>query len=326
MAFNPDILKKFTAQKQPKKEILYCNKKTSQKLKGSVTEFEGAKLLTYSENFPVYPNLPCKELFISECDSCLELLPGVRAKKAAKLKASGLQGIRDAQKHEKHGINAQNLKDLHEHTPETITKKLRERLSGSNRLFYLMLGLFKPEDLLFLDLETRSLFSETQIITIGAGIYQAGSFTVNQFTALNPDAEYEALMLLDSISKRHKAIVSYNGRSFDIPFVISRFSYYGLRHAAARFRDLVNFDLLHYCRQAFPEASGHSLKEMEVYVLKEFRDNDIDGSEVDFHYSVWLKTQNPEHINLITSHNAIDVRSMALILNKLGEKWGKQKN
>jgi|GEM_PF-1039388 len=321
MAFNPDILKKFTAQKQAQEEPVYITKE--EQLKGRITEVEGAKLLTYSEPFKITPKFPSKDLFAQECESCLELLPGVRAKKAAKLKEAGVHKISDAKGHEKHGKHAEGLKGLHELTPETITKKLRERLSGSNRLFYLMLSLYKPEDLLFIDLETRSLYSETQIITIGTGIYENSSFVVNQFTALNPDAEYEALMLLDSISAGHKALVSYNGRSFDVPFIISRFSYYGLRHAASRFRDLVNFDLLHYCRQAFSEASGHSLKEMEVYILKQFRDGDIDGSEVDYHYSKWLKTHKPEHINLITSHNVIDVKSMALVLNKLGEKWAK---
>jgi len=322
MAFNPDILKKFTASKKPEKEVPYSIKEAG--LKGNITEVEGAKLLTYNENFAISPSLPSPELFKNECECCLELLPGVRAKKAEKLKSTGIHKIQDALSHEKHKKHAQDLSDILSFTPEELTKRLRTRLSGSNRLFYLMSGLYNPKDLLFLDLETRSLFSETQIITIGTGYYAGNkTFSVNQFTALNPDAEYEALMYLDTLSSKFKALVTYNGRSFDVPFTISRFSYYGLRNAAKRFSGLINFDLLHYCRAAFSAALAHSLKEMEMYLLKEYRDNDIDGSEVDYHYTRWLKLHKPEDINLITSHNVIDVRSMALVLNKLGEKWAK---
>lgn len=322
MAFNPDILKKFTAQKKNEKQIPYTVKEAG--LKGDITEVEGAKLLTYSENFAISPSLPPAELFNNECECCLELLPGVRAKKAEKLKNVGIRRIKDALSHEKHKKHAQDLSEILSYTPEELSIRLRERLSGSNRLFYLMSGLYAPKDLLFLDLETRSLFSETQIITIGTGYYADDkTFTVSQFTALNPDAEYEALMYLDALSLKFKALVTYNGRSFDVPFTNSRFSYYGLRNAAKRFSGFINFDLLHYCRAAFSKAPAHSLKEMEMYLLKEFRDNDIDGSEVDYHYSRWLKLNKPEDINLITSHNVTDVRSMALVLNKLGEKWAK---
>ena len=80
MAFNPDILKKFTALKKTEKEIPHTVKEAG--LKGDITEVEGAKLLTYNENFAISPSLPPAELFNSECECCLELLPGVRAKKA----------------------------------------------------------------------------------------------------------------------------------------------------------------------------------------------------------------------------------------------------
>ena len=104
MAFNPDILKKFTALKKNEKQIPYTVKEAG--LKGDITEVEGAKLLTYSENFAISPSLPPAELFNNECECCLELLPGVRAKKAEKLKNVGIRRIKDALSHEKHKKHA----------------------------------------------------------------------------------------------------------------------------------------------------------------------------------------------------------------------------
>ena len=90
--------------------------------------------------------------------------------------------------------------------------------------------------LLFLDLETTGLFSGagTQAFLIGCAAIDGTSIRVRQF--LLPGFEHERALLseLQEWARDHGAICTYNGRTFDVPLIETRFLFHRVPCAARR--------------------------------------------------------------------------------------------
>jgi len=315
MDFNPDILARFkkTGDIKPAADAA--------KLPGKIVHKDGAKLLVSTDSSPLSLSLPSVSEFASGYESCLELIYGVREKKTQKFAECGIKNLHDARKHEDYGKEAGRILDALDKGFDSVRTVLYDRFSSSHRMFFMLLSYFKKEDLLFVDIETRSLNVETSIITIGAGYFEDGSFRVDQFTALNEAGEYEALQEFKKLLSGKKAFVTFNGRAFDIPYIDNRLAYYGDASVCLA-DDFHNFDLLHFSRCAFKGMyESYRLKEIEAHILKKFRKDDIDGSEVDFYYTRYLETHNANFINPIIFHNNIDIVSLAELTAKLTQVW-----
>ena len=204
---------------------------------------------------------------------------------------------------------------------EDIKLALSSRFSSSHKLFFLLLSYFAPEELLFVDIETKSLNFETSIIQIGAGYFTNGKFKVLQFTAMEDAAEYELLEEFKKLLPGKKAFVTFNGRGFDIPFIDGRMGYYG-SYPETDIIEMHNFDLLHFSRCAFKGAyESFRLKEIEKNILKKQRTNDIEGAEAEIYYSRYLQTKNFKYLEPIIYHNYEDIVSLAVLLNRLIREW-----
>jgi uncharacterized protein len=316
MDFNPDILAKFKKTGDIKPAASAAG------LPGKIVNNDGAKLLVSTgKTAGISLTMPGISEFAAGYESCLELIYGVREKKTQKFAECGIKNLHDARKHEDYGKEAGRILEALDKGFESVRMVLNYRFSSSHRMFFMLLSYFKKEDLLFVDIETRSLNVETSIITIGAGYFEDGAFRVDQFTALNEAGEYEALQEFKKLLKGKKAFVTFNGKAFDIPYIDNRLAYYG-DTASSLTDDFHNFDLLHFSRCAFKGMyESYRLKEIEARILNKYRKDDIDGSEVDYYYSRYLQTHNANFINPIIFHNRIDVVSMAELTAKLVEAW-----
>ena len=317
MEFNPDILAKFrkSGEIKPASEI----KKSA--LPGRVITRNGGRFLIseYSTD-NISLDLPFRSQFASAYESCLELIYGVREKKAGKFSECGIKNLHDASRHEHFGEEAGRILSALDGGFDGVKTVLEGRFSSSHRMFFLLLSYFNKEDLLFVDIETRSLNFETALIEIGAGFYKGNIFTVVQLTALDEAGEFEVLEEFKTLLEGKKAFVTFNGRSFDIPFIDSRYAYYA--GPLPELGNMYNFDLLHFSRCAFKNMyESYRLKEIEARVLKKHREHDIDGSEVDYYYSRWLQTGNANFINPIIFHNKVDIVSLAELTAKLIDVW-----
>lgn len=315
MDFNPDIIGKF----RKTGEIKLAAAATG--LPGKIIHKDGAKLLLSTDKTPMSLSLPSVSEFAAGYSNCLELIYGVREKKTLKFAECGIKNLHDAKKHEDYGKEAGRILEALDSGFEEIRSVLNDRFSSSHRMFFMLLSYFKKEELLFVDIETRSLNVETAIIMIGAGYFEDGAYRVDQFTALNESGEYEVLQEFKKLLKGKKAFVTFNGKAFDIPYIDNRLAYYGDTSCSLS-EDYHNFDLLHFSRCAFKgKYESYRLKEMEAQLLKKFRKDDIDGSEVDYYYSRYLQTHNANFINPIIYHNKIDIESLAELTSKLVETW-----
>ena len=83
----------------------------------------------------------------------------------------------------------------------------------------------EPEEILFLDTETTGLSGGvgTVAFQIGVGYFTHSGFVVEQFLMHDYPEEPDMLQALNALMKRFSIICTFNGRTFDIPLLKSRF-------------------------------------------------------------------------------------------------------
>lgn len=191
---------------------------------------------------------------------------------------------------------------------------------------------FNLEDLLFIDIETMGSYN-SPIIIIGLGFYRKENFEIHVLFARNFTEEIAICEhLKNKVLPHFRCFVSYNGKSFDIPYISNRFLYYFDENPMITEEDipykdyntkLHHIDLYHNCRRRFKEHfEGFTLTNMEEKILNLKREIDIPGILVGLCYRKYLE-DNLKHTGLIKKiieHNYYDIYSMPLILQKLLEE------
>ncbi|MFX0018276.1 MAG: ribonuclease H-like domain-containing protein [Promethearchaeota archaeon] len=191
---------------------------------------------------------------------------------------------------------------------------------------------FNLEDLLFLDIETMGSYN-SPIIMIGLGFYRKEIFEIHILFARDFTEEIAICEhLKHEVLPHFKCFVSYNGKSFDIPYISNRFLYYFDENPMITEEDVPyenyntkfhHIDLYHNCRRKFKEDfEGFTLNNMEEKMLNITREIDIPGILVGLCYRKYLEDplRSIGLIKKIIEHNYYDVYSMPLILQKLLEK------
>src|SRR5262245_9414893 len=114
-------------------------------------------------------------------------------------------------------------------------------------------------NLLFIDLETTGLAggAGTYAFLVGCGWFDGGRFRVRQFVLTSFAAERALLEALVPIARDAGTVVTYNGKSFDLPLVETRFS---LHRMDTPFAEMPHIDMLHPARRLWRgrEPSGSS--------------------------------------------------------------------
>jgi uncharacterized protein YprB with RNaseH-like and TPR domain len=188
--------------------------------------------------------------------------------------------------------------------------------------------IFDPERCLFLDTETTGLShgAGTVAFLVGAGYIRRGVMTVEQFFMRDYSDEPDLLCRLKALMEDFDCVVTFNGRTFDMPLLETRFTMNRLRDHP----ELFNLDLLPPARRAWKlRIESCRLANIEKQILGIERENDLPGSEVPARYFEFLKTGDMELVNDIIRHNRQDIFSLAHLLSRLCEVYAQpeiQKN
>ncbi len=176
---------------------------------------------------------------------------------------------------------------------------------------------------LFLDTETTGLAGGTGTLPfmVGAGRFTPSGFVTSQIFTRNPSEERAQLELLDRMMSGVTSIVTYNGKSFDIPILKTR---YVMNSLPSPFSDILHFDLLPLSRRLWRRRlESRSLKYIETEVLGFARSQmEVPGWEVPVIYFNYLRTGDPSQLAGVFYHNAIDIQSLAalfLYINRMAE-------
>ncbi len=187
---------------------------------------------------------------------------------------------------------------------------------------HLMMGLeditdISPEELLFLDSETTGLHGGAGTIAflIGIGQFKEDHFIVTQYLMRDYDEEIFVLAPVMQALKTCKAVVTFNGASFDMPLIQSRLTMKGMHR---QYEAPLNIDLLHIARRVFKlRVKPCSLTQLESEIFHQPRQDDLPGCEVPQRYFKYIKTREMSLLDDILDHNAQDIVSMARLIYAL---------
>ncbi|MCD6288282.1 MAG: ribonuclease H-like domain-containing protein [Candidatus Hydrogenedentes bacterium] len=163
----------------------------------------------------------------------------------------------------------------------------------------------------FIDTETTGLAggTGTYAFMIGVGRFTTDDvFEVRQFFMRDFDEEESMLVSLAEYLDDVSSLVTYNGKSFDVPLLKTRFISTRLRFDLD---ELPHFDLLHAARRLWKRRLDDcSLNNIERHVLGVARHGDVPGSLIPRLYFDYLRSRDARPLVPAFRHNRVDVLSM----------------
>lgn len=170
-----------------------------------------------------------------------------------------------------------------------------------------------PEEVLFLDTETTGLSRGVGNIPFltGLGYFRGGKLILEQLYLDDPAGEEAYLDRLISLWDAHPYLVSFNGKSFDVPIIRNRLILNRRRHIGPRY----HFDLLHICRRLFPRGTvaAYNQKAMEHELLGASRRDDIGGDVIPQIYFDYRKYGHDGGMEKVIEHNRLDIMGMVFL-------------
>lgn len=177
-----------------------------------------------------------------------------------------------------------------------------------------------PRALLFVDLETTGLAggAGTCAFLVGCALFEPHGFRVRQF--LLPGLQHERVLLaeVEALVGASAGLVSYNGKTFDVPVLETRFQYHRL---TPPFEGVAHVDMLHPARRfwrgapaspgAWPDAEGCRLTTLERTLFGVRRIGDVPGFEIPGRYFDFIRSGDAGPLEPVLEHNRLDLLSLA---------------
>jgi len=176
-----------------------------------------------------------------------------------------------------------------------------------------------PTQILFVDIETTGLAggTGTYAFLIGLGSFQPDhSFRVRQFFLRDYSEEPAQMALLTEEMERFGAVVSFNGKVFDLPLIATRLT---LQRMANPLRDAPHLDLLLPSRRLWRGwLPSCALSALEAHVLGVRRGSeDVPGYIIPSLYFDYLRTGDARPLVNVFWHNQQDILSMVTLATRL---------
>ena len=172
----------------------------------------------------------------------------------------------------------------------------------------------------FLDTETSGVSggTGTYAFLVGAARFVDGKFTLQQFFLRDPAEEPAMLEALINFLAPCEGLVTFNGKSFDAPLLVTRYS---LHRIPVPFKDYAHIDLLPLARRLWRDRlESRTLKYLEEHVMGFTRSSEeVPGYEVPWLYFDYLRTGDARPLGGVFYHNAMDVVAMAALLGHMSE-------
>ena len=189
----------------------------------------------------------------------------------------------------------------------SIDRKSFGLLFGDTDLFH-----FDPARTVFLDTETTGLSggAGTYVFLVGLGYFDDSRFVIRQFLMPGLGAEPAHLSALSRLvaAKGFEQLVTFNGRSFDLPLLNDR---YVLNRLASPFAGLKHLDLLHPSRLLWRRKFGNcSLQGLEQSVLRFYREGDIASHLIPRIFLTFARSGQTHGLRPVLRHNRTDILSM----------------
>ncbi|MBE3072701.1 MAG: ribonuclease H-like domain-containing protein, partial [Acidobacteria bacterium] len=186
---------------------------------------------------------------------------------------------------------------------------------------------------LFFDLETTGLAggAGTYAFLVGFGYFQGTTFQTRQFFLADYADERYLLRAVSEFVERARGLVTFNGRTFDLPLIATRYSMQRLR---SPFEELPHVDMLHPARRlwrrrrqassdrsGWPDPAGTgggeyascALGALERAILDVARVGDVPGAEIPARYFDYIRRGDATPLVDVFEHNRLDLLSLAAL-------------
>ncbi len=164
----------------------------------------------------------------------------------------------------------------------------------------------------YLDTETTGLSggSGTLAFLIGIAVVTETAIELTQFLITRFAGETAMLSALADSLGPNDQLVSYNGKSYDLPLLVTRFRMQARRHP---FAGLAHLDLLHPTRRLFSKRwPDCRLITLEQNLLGFHRIDDLPGSEAPAAWFSYIRNGDDRQLKRVIEHNAQDILSLAV--------------
>ena len=145
------------------------------------------------------------------------------------------------------------------------------------------------ERALFLDLETCGL-SSSPVFLAGTMHWNGEDFVLRQYFARHYGEEAALLAAVHEQARGFESLVTFNGKSYDAPFLAARALTHGVTLALPRH----HLDLLHLARRRWKrDLRDCRLQTLECHVCRRRRTGDVPGDEVPGLYHDYVRNGDP---------------------------------
>ena len=145
-------------------------------------------------------------------------------------------------------------------------------------------------------------------------------FVVRQFFLRDYPEEKAVLRALAEILDSFDGLVTYNGKTFDVPLLETR---YALARLKSPFARLLHLDALHPSRRLWRlRLESCKLTDLESAVLGIEREGDVAGSEIPGIYFDYLRSGDARGLQPVFYHNALDIMTLAAVTVELARAMG----
>jgi len=170
----------------------------------------------------------------------------------------------------------------------------------------------------FIDLETTGLSggAGTVAFLVGCGFYDLGAFQVRQFLLTSYSAERALLTAVADFFDDAELIVSYNGKTFDVPVMETRWQFHRMEMPL---EGVPHFDALHTARRLWKPRGddqmdgGCRLSTLERTLFDVRRVGDVPGFEIPSRFFHFMRTGDPRPLEPVLEHNRLDLVSLAAV-------------
>jgi uncharacterized protein YprB with RNaseH-like and TPR domain len=164
-----------------------------------------------------------------------------------------------------------------------------------------------------LDTETSGLAggTGTWVFVVGLARWRGVSLVITQYLLTRLDAEAAFLAQVAAALADVRLLLSYNGKTFDLPLLAARLRLARLPDPAT---DAAHLDLLHPVRRAFATRwPDCRLARVEERLLGRRRNGDLPGAEAPAAWLRWLRRGEGRGLAAVLAHNRADLLSVAAL-------------
>ncbi|MCM3359098.1 MULTISPECIES: ribonuclease H-like domain-containing protein [unclassified Psychrobacillus] len=164
----------------------------------------------------------------------------------------------------------------------------------------------------FYDTETTGLKGTGVLIFLNGILKKApGGYLLSQYVLVEPGQE-AAFLLATEFWKDTQTIITYNGKSFDIPQLNTRWTMN--RNNLPPLKEHEQIDLMHSSKRIWKgDLERFKLKQLEESKLGFTRKNDLPGHLAPIIYFDAVKQGDPTNLMRILKHNEWDILSLATL-------------